>query len=253
MKKLRLMMAGIALLTVTASLQSCLDDDNDSYNNNVANALVTVVPSTEGTHPWIVLDDSTVAYPVNLSTPPFGNKEVRALINYQMADGQTVVDGKYAHCPSIYVNWVDSILTKNMAKNFGTVAKNDSAYGKDPVEIVNDWVTIAEDGYLTLRFRTRFSSSVKHLVNVVKDPGAKSSYALRFCHNAMGDSYGQIGDGIAAFKLPDLLDTGGKYVVLTLSWYSYSGEKTASFKYCSRKSINPKSNLAEVKYIKMIR
>ena len=249
MKKLRLMIAGIALLTITTSLQSCLDDDNDSYNNNVANALVTVVPSTEGAHPWIVLDDSTVAYPVNLNCSPYGNKEVRALINYRVND----VNGIYADCPCIYVNWMDSILTKNMAKNFGTVAKNDSAYGKDPVEIVNDWVTIAEDGYLTLRFRTRFSSSVKHLVNVVKDSGAKSPYALRFCHNAMGDSYGQIGDGIAAFKLTDLPDTGGKYVVLTLSWYSYSGEKTVSFKYCSRKSINPKSNLAEVKYIKMIR
>lgn len=37
-------------------------------------------------------------------------------------------------------------------------------YGTDPVDMINDWVTIAEDGYLTLRFRTMWGDrSQAHL------------------------------------------------------------------------------------------
>ena len=58
---------------------------------------------------------------------------------------------------AVRVNWIDSIATKPMAPNLGD--KNKDEYGDDPVEIVRDWVTIAEDGYLTLRFRTYWGTT----------------------------------------------------------------------------------------------
>ena len=70
-------------------------------------------------------------------------------------DGPAVKEGKDRVKGTTYVNinWLDSIRTKVMAKNLGD--SNAKTYGNDPLEVVNDWVSIAEDGYLTLRFRTR--------------------------------------------------------------------------------------------------
>ncbi len=146
MKTLRfLLIAGIICVTMT--LQSCLDDDDD-YNWDLyyPNALVTVKPVSDNSF-FLQLDDSTTLLPTNMTSSPFGNKEIRALVNYSEVDKPSEGYNK-----AIFINWIDSILTKPIAPNLG--AENDKIYGTDPVEIINDWVTIAEDGYLTLRFRT---------------------------------------------------------------------------------------------------
>ena len=128
-------------------LPSCLDDDNDDMNLRYPNAVVTVKESADETL-FFQLDDQTTLLPVNLNSHPFGGKEVRALVNYEEVDESSGSFDKAVH-----VNWIDSIRTKAMAPNLGD--QNDEVYGTDPVEIVPDWVTIAEDGYLTLRFRTK--------------------------------------------------------------------------------------------------
>ena len=134
----------------TLGFQSCLDDDDDhyAYQVMVPNAIVTVKTTAEDDF-FLQLDDTTTLLPVNITTSPFGKKEVRALTNFTPVDQPT---GGYTQ--AVHVNWIDSILTKSMAPDLGL--QNDSVYGTDPVEIVNDWVTIAEDGYLTLRFRTSY-------------------------------------------------------------------------------------------------
>ena len=129
--------------------QSCLDDDNDNwYGKVIPNALVTVKNVDDGSF-FLQLDDSTTLLPINVASSPFGEKEVRALVNYDEVDE---VSGRYSK--AVHINWIDSILTKPIAPDLGE--ENDVVYGTDPVEIVRDWVTIAEDGYLTLRFRTEW-------------------------------------------------------------------------------------------------
>ena len=133
----------------SAGLQSCLDDnDKYYYVEGFPNALVTVKNATDGSF-FLQLNDSTTLLPTNMSSSPFGDKEVRALVNY---DEVSESGGRYDK--AVQVNWIDSILTKSIAPDLGS--ENDVVYGTDPVEIVNDWVTIAEDGYLTLRFRTKW-------------------------------------------------------------------------------------------------
>ena len=117
-----------------------------------------------------------------------------------------------------------------MAPSLGQ--KDNETYGKDPVEIVKDWTTIVEDGYITLRFRTYFNEGKKHILNLVK---GENPYEIILHHNAMGDTRGPIRDGLVAFKLTDLPDTQGKTVDLTLKWQSFSGIKSVRFKYKSRK------------------
>lgn len=225
----------LAVATVIATsigFQSCLDDDdNNAYYLRYPNALVTVKEAADGAF-FLQLDDKTTLLPTNVKTSPFGDKEVRALMNYSEVDEAS---GEYTK--AVHINWIDSILTKPIAPDLGE--ENDEIYGTDPVEIVNDWVTLAEDGYLTLRFRTVWGGSKKHFVNLLLGQNPENPYEVEFRHNAYGDTYGETGDGLVAFKLDELLDTEGKTVKLKLKWKSFSGDKSAEFDYCTRKSVTP--------------
>ena len=221
-------------LIVSLSLQSCWDDDDNYYYYPgwLPNALVTAKTDADNTF-YLQLDDSTTLLPVNMKSSPFGGKEVRALVNFSETDEP---GGSFSRV--VQINWIDSILTKPIAANLGE--KNDSVYGTDPVEMVNDWVTIAEDGYLTLRFRTIWGNTGRaHYVNLISTHNADNPYELEFRHNAYGDVNGGYADGLVAFKLDGLPDTKGQTVKLKLKWRSFSGEKTAEFDYCTRRSVNP--------------
>ena len=210
----------LLLASTTPILQSCLNDDDDNnYSMQYPSAIVTV--KNEVGKLMLQLDDSTKLYPSNITKPPYGDKEVRALVNYNKVNSNDV--------NSVYVNWIDSIRTKNMAADLGT--SNDAKYGTDPLEIVKDWVTVVEDGYLTLRFRTYFGNQITHELNLVK---GSNPYEVVLHHNANGDKSGILKDGLIAFRLDALPDTQGKTVDLTVKWNSFSGEKTATFKYRSR-------------------
>lgn len=224
-----------AMWVVVAALgfQSCLDDDDNNYALLFPNALVTV-KNTADEACYLQLDEQTTLLPVNMKTSPFGDKEVRALVNYSNVDEPS---GGYSQ--AVYVNWIDSLLTKPIAPNLGE-AENDNVYGKDPVEMVADWVTIAEDGYLTLRFRTVWNdASKKHFVNLISTNNPDDPYEVEFRHNAYGDTYGTPGDGLVAFSLASLPDTQGKTVKLTLKWHSFTGEKSTQFDYCTRQATLP--------------
>lgn len=212
------------LLCILLMLQSCLKDDASSYKY-WPNALVTVKTS-DNNAVYLQLDDKTTLLPVNLTKHPFDSKEVRALVNFDEVDDPSGIFNKAVH-----INWIDSIRTKAIAPNLGD--ENDTEYGVDPVEIVNDWVTIVEDGYLTLRFRTvwgRHSNKV-HYVNLLESADPEKPYELEFRHNANGDVNGVMGDGLVAFKLDKLPDTEGKTVKLKLKWKSFSGDKSVEFDY----------------------
>lgn len=229
MKKIKLSVLLLGLVISGFTFQSCSDDDDNCDDASFPNALVTVKSEADGSC-FLQLDDSTTLYPVNMAKSPY-SKEVRALTNFKKVEKKS---DKYTY--SVYVNWLDSILTKNMVASVGD--KDDTTYGNDPVEIVNDWVTIAEDGYLTLRFRTRWGNYSTHIVNLVASANPDKPYEIVFRHNANGDRYGYIADGLVAFKLDKLPDTNGKTVDLTLKWNSFSGEKSVVFKYCTHKATN---------------
>jgi hypothetical protein len=218
-------------------LPSCLDDDDDDVNRLYPNALVTVKEAADETV-FFQLDDNTTLLPVNITSHPFGSKEVRALVNYDETD-----DPSQEYDQAVRVNWIDSIRTKPMAPNLG--AENDEVYGVDPVEIVPDWVTIAEDGYLTLRFRTMWShQGITHYVNLIPANNPENPYEVEFKHNANGDVSGRIGDGLVAFRLDQLPDTEGETVKLKLKWKSFNGDKSMEFDYRTRAAIPASSAIA---------
>ncbi len=223
----------VAIAIACMAMTSC-DNDNDEFPVfplNRPNAIVTVKPSAEGTSFYMQLDDSTRINATNMHTAPYGNHEVRAFINYRILT-QPGNSRNY----DVYVNWIDSVLTKQMAADLGS-DQNATIYRQDPVELLRDW-TVSEDGYLTIHFRTQWTTNgTPHIVNLVAT-NPSNPYELTFFHNAQGVKGGYWGDGIVAFRLDRLPDTKGKTVNMTLHWLSYNGKRSVTFKYATRKSVD---------------
>lgn len=225
----------LAITAAVLTAAACnLEKDDFDPSIMTPSALVTVKTDQNNSRVWFQLDDKTVLYPVNMKKSPFGNKEVRALVNYRKpTDVEMQEGGLFDEANNVYVNWLDSILTKKSAPNLGK-EENILKYGNDPVEMINDWVTTVEDGYITLRFRTYWTNGIMHTVNLVTGSDPNDPYKVVFYHDAGGDFFGEAGDALVAFRLSDLPDTHGETVDLTLEWQSFSGRRTAKFKYCTR-------------------
>lgn len=226
MKTLKTTLCALTLATSLFAMQSCTDGD-DSMDLYRPTALVTVRPLSDGDF-VLQLDESTVLNPVNLEKSPFGDKEVRALVNYT----ETSARGASR---DVHINWIDSIRTKMPVPDLGD--ENDERYGNDPIEIVKDWVTIAEDGYLTLRIRTEWGSGhTKHYINLLSGVNPDNPYEFELRHDANDDMGGNPGDALIAFNLNNLPREDGQEVTIKLNWQSFDGRKSAEFNLNFRES-----------------
>lgn len=237
MKQIKILLSMIVALSATLSLQSCGVNDDDNHGAMFPSALVTVKPIDANSF-YMQLDEQTTLKPINMKGSPYGSEEVRALVYYtEVNDDPTPYD------KAVRVTWIDDILTKPTIVRDET---NTEDYGNDPVDIIDDWVTIVEDGYLTLRFRTISTNTGQpHTVNLVAE-NPENPYEVRFCHNSHGDMVGNnMFDGLVAFRLNSLPDTQGETVKLKLVWDSFAGEKSHEFDYCTRKD-SPSSSTSVV-------
>lgn len=222
MTKCKFLITALGLFASTMTFQSCLDDDDDNIELHRPTAIVTVSPVDDGSF-MMYLDKSTVLIPSNMNQSPYGNKEVRALVNYS----EETQAGYGADIRSVKVNWLDSIRTKMPVVI--TNAEDLNQFANDPIEIVNDWVTVAEDGYLTLRIRTLWGpSKTPHYIDLVSGTNADDPYELILRHDAKGDLGGRMGDGLIAFNL-NKLPHHGTDMKIKLKWQSFTGPKSAEF------------------------
>lgn len=224
LKKINFLIAGGLLLSM--GLQACDTDSDDSYALIQPTALVTVCPQSDQSV-ILQLDDATQLIPVNLKKSPYGDKEVRALVNYSLVSGEAK-----ASVQNVNVNWIDSIRTKMpiLIKD-----GDNTKFANDPIEIVRDWVTVAEDGYLTLRLRTVWGGyGRKHTVDLIHDENSETPLTFELRHDAAGDLTGNMGDALIAFNLNDIIKDSQKPVKVMLKWHSFSGNKSAEFSLGSR-------------------
>lgn len=225
MNKIKNIFLAIAVLFSANTLQSCSDND-DNYDANQMIAVVTVRPPSDDNDLELRLNKSTVLKPINLSKSPFEDKTVRALLTCRI-----IPQAEAATSSSIpvEVTWIDSIRTKAPVVTFGE--NNTEKYGDDAIEVIKDWVTVAEDGFLTLRVRTIWgNSSKKHELNLVQGVNPENPWEFEIRHNAYGDVIGTYGDALIAFDLNKLTsgeDISGK--TITLRWKSFNGTKTHDF------------------------
>ena len=239
MYRLRLAASILGVLTFVYALQSCNDDYDSAYLWQPP-AVVTVRPATDNSGFTLQLDDKTTLYPSNMKNSPYGDKEVRALVNYVEESGRGDVR-------SVRINWMDSIRTKNTNPSLGL--DNDTYYGNDPIEIVKDWVTVAEDGYLTLRIRTRWGyRHTPHYIYLLTGVNPDNPYELELRHNAQGDTGGMLGDALVAFNLNDLPRSEGDNVKIKVNWKSFSGKKSAEFSLQLRSKVQNIESFEDITY-----
>ena len=235
MKRIKTLMLLMVVALTAVSLQSC-DNDDDGYYPEFNLATVTLkAPTVDGGKWFMQLDDSTALEATNIASHPYDNKELRAYIRYNDIKDMTNAPTSRSAIKKMYsvnVLTIDTILTKKMDPLVENMAE---VYGNDPVEVIDSWETVAEDGYLNIRFRTRWGNNIKHRVTLVHRTDVNNPYTVEFIHNAHGDVNGQVDDGMVAFRLDDCFNKGDEPIEITLKWKSYSGEETAKFKYIPRK------------------
>jgi hypothetical protein len=213
-----------AVIALAASCSKQLDYSELASKNGITldgsgafkpDALVTIKPLPGG-ESYFQLDDSTTLEPVGWKNPY--RKEIRALINFNLLNKKSE---KYSHC--IQVTRVDTIRTKDAVCM--RLDKNVSTRDIEPVHLITDWLTVCEDGYMTIHFSAKWgdvsSKARPHLVNLVINPD--NPREMEFVHSVNGDYNGTVWrDGLVAFKISDLL-TGIKEdeVILTLKWLAY--------------------------------
>lgn len=232
--------AAEALLLVMMAcsiLTSCsLDDDDYSYDDYYnANAIVTVKHSSSG-QVYLQLNDSTTLLPTNTAATIFGGKEVRALVNYKASEAQ-----HEGYSKAIDVVWIDSIRTKSVTLQ----SQQTDAMADNPLEIVNSWLTCLEDGYLTLQICTYWGTPARvHRVELVAGTNPENPYELLLRQDAQGDLTGTWNSSLIAFRLDKLPADVKQGQEITLKWTSYSGTKTARFKYGSATTTSTQTSVS---------
>lgn len=207
-----------AFIAAAVSISSCRSD-KFGPDGILVNAVVTV-KSVDGKCA-LQVDDSTKVFPTNVKNDIFGGKEVRALTQITANQTTPLVDGQ-----NVEVLWIDSVLTKK-----AILVEDGADYGHDPVEIYNDWLTVAEDGYVTLHILTNTGYSTKpHIVNLITGTNPENPYELVFCHDAQGNLSGGVNDTVIAFNIKDILPEKAGEVELLIRFESHEGPKSFTLK-----------------------
>lgn len=214
----RTLIAIAAVIAAAVSISSCRSDKFDP-DGILINAVVTV-KSVDG-RCALQVDDTTKVFPTNVKNDIFGGKEVRALTQLTAKQKTPLADGQ-----DVEVLWIDSILTKK-----AVLVEDGIDYGHDPVEVYNDWLTVAEDGYVTLHILTSAGYSTKpHIVNLVTGTNPENPYELVFCHDAQGNAGPGTNDTVIAFNIRDILPETAGEVELLIRFDSYEGPKSFTLK-----------------------
>ncbi len=107
----------------------------------------------------------------------------------------------------------------------GTVSAVAPAGGDDPLDLLSDWMTSCEDGYLTLHYETWWGdSAVPHAFTLVTGLNPADPYEVTLRHDAKGDGRKEKADSVVYFDLQSLPDTGDEEKTLTLKWKNSEGK-----------------------------
>lgn len=220
MKKLKFIALAI-VLTLTPTLQSCLDD-NDSDYPSIAISTIRTLEGVENGY-YFGLDDNKKLYP----------GDTTAVHNYPIVDGQRAFvyfyyldEAKAGYDYNVQVKQITNILTKDI---IDLTEENAEKIGDDRINAPFLWIA---QGYLNIEFQYygTHTPDKKHFLNLVRntttDKNDEEGYiSLEFRHNAEGDSPTHPGYGCVSFKLDNIAEEmkeakGVKVRVRTL----YDGE-----------------------------
>lgn len=223
----RFILTSALVLSAGLMLSSCLKDDGYYGDYFYPNALVTAKTSDSGTF-YFQLDDRTTLKPDNMVKSPYGDKEVRALVNFSDKGpwSGSEEDG-LSFDRSVTINAIDSVRTKDAVVTLGD--ENDKVYGTAPISIIDNSWTVLEDGYLTMTFCAWWGDPrIYHEINLVTGTDPDNPNLVELRHNPLEDDIYYMGGiqatGIIAFRLDESLADADH---LDIRFNSiYGGDKT---------------------------
>ena len=219
----------ILLLALLAS--SCMKADMDNWidgapiDDNATGEYMAIltVKKTPTDSVYFQLNDSTTIYAANYQNN-YSRME-RVYCDIRVTNKKV---GRFNYTGTI--NWLEPL-------DEGKVTSDSTVPGSDGLDILNDWMTGVEDGYLTLHYSTWWGSNpVQHDFYLVTGVNPSDPYEVELRQNANGDKKAEEGDSLVCFDINSLPDTGGQYKTLTLKWTTSGGSASEKeFKFKTRK------------------
>ena len=228
MKRIRIILAMVPILLLASCAKENMSDrywegqSADGVLSAAYKAILTVKKTPTDTV-YFQLDDSTTIYPQNCQNNFKRMKKLFCdIVVYDKPTGRFKYTG--------FVNWSEPI-------DEGTVTADASVKGDIGLNIVDDWMTGAEDGYLTLHYNTWWGlNPVQHKLYLITGTNPADPYELVLRQDACGDKKDEEGDALVCFDINSLPDTGDEYKELTLKWTSSGGTAAEKkFKFKTRK------------------
>lgn len=179
-------------------------------------AIVTVKQNSAGSV-FFQLDDDTRLFPTNYSQPYNGMQRIMCGLR----------EYRQNRCDIL---WMDFLEKGELVEAADWNGESDGA------DILSDWMTSVEDGFLTVHYSAWWGEGdVEHTLRLVSGKNPDNPYELWFCHDSNGDTSSGKGDALVYFDIDSLPSTGGDYVILTLKWQNCAGElATKNFRFRSR-------------------
>ena len=199
----------LLLLPACAKYDADLDWQNPWNDSEVGaeGMAIGTVRSRDGVR-FVRLDGvscSQIMNPKEVEDIPDGT---RVFLQYRYVVAPTVTVASFC-VDGILVEWASPL-------EVGVVRYEMSAQACDPIDIITDWMTSLEDGFLTLHYTIQASGSVKHDFSLY--PGV-DPHSYRLVHDAHGEIKGTQTDGLVCFDVAGLLpETGEEPVELSLEY-----------------------------------
>lgn len=217
------MLPALLILLLASCAKESFDGREPHFNEEGDTAefmAILTIKKTPTDTVYFQLDDSTTIYAANYQD---GFTRMEKVFCDITVTNTSVGRFKYKG----YINWLEPI-------DEGQVTADASVTGNLGLDIIDDWMTGAEDGYLTLHYNTWWGSSqVLHKMYVITGTNPEDPYELVLLQDACGDKKDEMGEALICFDINSLPDTGDEYKELTLKWTSSGGtaaEKKFKFK-----------------------
>ena len=216
----------LLLVTFPALLYSCMKSDGPyiTPEGETADFLaILTIKKTPTDTVYFQLDDSTTIYAENYQRRFTGMQKLFCDIS---VTNKPVGSFKYKGT----INWAEPI-------DRGEVTSDSSKKGELGLDIIEDWMTGVEDGYLTVHYNTWWGlNPVQHSFYVITGTNPDDPYELVLKQDEAGDKKEEEGDAIICFDINTLPDTGDEYKELTLKWTTCGGKASEKkFKFKTRK------------------
>ena len=215
------------------------EDSGPGYNDpgkssSLSDGLAIGTLGSQDGDRYIKLSESTCSKVMNPDAVQDIKDGTRVFLEFRF-----VVTSLLSSCytDAIIVEWASPIDQEEVsllafAEAFSSESITAAKYS-DPMDIILDWMTTLEDGFLTLHYMIPSSGDKKHGFTLYR--GMSNQFYL--IHSAYGDTKGSLSDGIVCFDVSQVLpETDGETVKLSLVYIDLNKtEKSLTVDYCSPK------------------